>query len=155
MAVGDTERIAAAVFSLVSVAAGTVVNLVTSARHFRMPQQVDPAQMPALFQIQTGEDYERSLGKLIGLPPTRTMHFEISLYVADSQEENVVASTQLNNMRDAIESAFELAVDQTTGFCTLGGLVKSARIDGNLDYAENLTGDGKSLAVIPIQVIRP
>jgi hypothetical protein len=153
--VATTEQIAAAVFNLVSVAAGSVVGLVTSARHFRMPRQVDAAQMPALFQIQTGEEYERTQGGTFGIRPKRTMHFEISLYVADSQEENVVPSTSLNLMRDAIEAAFEAAVDQTTQFCTLGGLVKSARIRGKIDYAENLTGDGKSLAVIPIEVIRP
>jgi hypothetical protein len=147
------EQVAAAVFALVDTAVGAVVGLKTSSRRFRIWTQVDPAQMPALFQLQGAEEYERTAGKLIGLPPKRTMHFEIWLYVVDAQEDTVTPSQQLNAMIDAVEAAF--APDATTGAMTLGGLAVSARIDGHLDYGENLTGDGKSIAVIPVVVIRP
>jgi hypothetical protein len=149
------EQVAAALFSLVDTAVNTVVGLVTSSRRFRPPDQVSPAEMPALYQVQVSEDYERPYEKQIGLPPKRTMHFEIALYIADSQEDTIIPSQQLNDMIGAIENAFESGVDPTSGICSLGGLVKSARIDGRIDYGENLAGDGKSVAVIPIQVIRP
>lgn len=147
------EQVAAAVFDLVDSAVGSVVNLVTSSRTFRGPQEVDPVEMPALFQIQTPEEYERTQGKMLGLPPKRTMHFEICLYTSDAQEVSVIPSQQLNAMIDAVEAAF--TPDATTGLFTLGGLVASARIEGSIDYIENLVGDGKSAASIPIAVLRP
>lgn len=150
MPVVTRNQIAAALFALVDDAVGAVVGLETSSRKYRGPQEVDPTEMPALFQIQTVEDYERFA---LGTPPKRTMHFEICLYTSDAQEDSVIPSEQLNDMIDAVEAAF--APDASTGLFTLGGLVFSARIDGKIEYLENLVGDGKSAAAIQVAVLRP
>lgn len=148
------ESIAAALFSVVSTAAGSVVGLVTSSRRVRMPTDVSPSEMPALFQAQVPEDYEHTQGGMLNLQAKRTMNFELGLFVYAAQENTVVPSTQLNDMIDAIEAAF--APDcPTVGSFTLGGLVSSARISGKIGYFENFAGDGISVATIPIAVMRP
>jgi hypothetical protein len=144
------EQVAAALFSLVSTNVGQAVTLVTSSRILRHYDQVTPAEMPALFQAQTAEKDERGA---LGLPNKRTMRFELWLYTAIPQEPSAVPSTLLNIMVDAIETSMAGAVP--TGIQTLGGLVASARIDGNVEFAEGLTSDGKSLAVVPIAVLIP
>ena len=148
------ETVAAALFSLVDTAVGNVVGLQTSSRVLRAPQNVTPEQCPALFQSQRGEEYEHTFGKMIKLPPKRTMLFEMWLYVSDAQEPNIVPSTQLNNMVGAIENAL-MPFAALDGPQTLGGLTVSARIDGKIEYAEAFTTDGKSVAVVPIAVLVP
>lgn len=145
------ENIAAGLFALVSAAAGTAAGLVTSSRVLRSFDSVEPAAMPALFQTQTSETQERTQN--MGLPAKRTMHFSIFLYTADAQQVDVVVSTQLNNMIEAIETA--LAPCPLTGKLTLNNLCDHAWIEGTIEYYEGVTQDGKSIAIIPIAVLIP
>ena len=144
------EAVAAALYALMDATAGRVVDLRTSSRRLRSYDQVDPDQMPALFQTQRPETQERSV---VGLPAKRTMWFEIWLYTCDPQEDSIIPIQQLNKMVDAIEAALD--PNQLTGAQTLGNKVTSARIDGSVEYYENVTTDGKSIAVIPIAVLMP
>jgi hypothetical protein len=145
------EAVASALYALVDASAKHVVSLKTSSRRLRHYTNVDPHQMPALFQTQKPETQERK--EAMGLPAKRTMHFEFYLYTADPQEDSVVPIQQLNNMVDAIEAA--LAPNQLTGKQTLGDLVTDARIDGSVEFFENVTTDGKSIAIVPVAVIMP
>ena len=144
------ESIAAALFLLVDAAARTVLTLRTSSRRLRSFDQVDGAQMPALFQTQLPEIQERAT---IGQPAKRTLNFEFWIYTSDPQADSVIPAQQLNNVVDAIEAA--LAPSPLTGAQTLGGLVLSARIEGSIEYYENVTSDGKSIAAIPVAVLMP
>jgi hypothetical protein len=145
------EAVAAALYALVDHAAGHVVNLRTSSRRLRHYSNVDPHQMPALFQTQKPETQERK--EAMGLPAKRTMHFEFYLYTADPQEDSVIPIQQLNDMVDAIEAAFN--PDPVSGKQTLGNLVTDTRIDGSVEFFENVTTDGKSIAIVPVAVIMP
>lgn len=145
------EAIAAALYARVDAQVKTVVNLKTSSRRARSFDQVDAAQMPALFMVLKPEMQERGT---IGLPAKRTMHFEFWLYTADPQADSVIPAQQLLNMVDAIEAALG-PQDQLTQNATLGGLVATARIDGSVEYYESVTNDGKSIAVVPIAVLMP
>ncbi len=151
------EQVAVALFSLVSTSVGNVVGLKTSARRILMPKDVSPPQTPALFQVQVKEQYEREPGKMLGIPPKRTMRFDLWLYVTDATNTSggltIVPSTQLNIMIQAIETVF--APDPVTNSSTLGGLVASARIEGDIDYLETRTRDGLSMAMIPVAVLIP
>jgi len=147
MSVQAREAVAAALFTLVSGAAGAAY----SSRVLVDPRRLEPAQMPALFQTQIVEPNARGA---LGLPSKRSMHFSVWLVVSYAQADSVVPSTQLNAMIDAIEAALE-PTNKVTNIQTLGGITASARIDGNIEYAENFTGDGTSIAVIPIVVILP
>ena len=151
------EQAASALFSLMTTSVNKVVGLKTTLRRFRLPEDVAPAQTPALFQIQTEEPYEYRPGAMVGIPPVRTMIFDLHLYVTDASATSggVIGtpSTQLNNMIQAIETA--LLPDATTNRQTLGGIVYSARIEGKIQYLESRTLDGLSIAMIPISVVFP
>lgn len=144
------EANAAALYALVNAAAGTVVDLKTSGRTLRHYDQVEPAEMPALFQAQKPETDERHQANL---PAKRTQHFEFWLYVADAQSPQEIPAQQLNFMVDAIETA--LAPAPLTNVNTLGGLCQHAWIEGSIEYWENVTTDGKSIAIIPVAVLMP
>ena len=151
------EQVAVALFNIVSVSVGNVVGLKTSARRILMPADVSPAQTPALFQVQVKENYEYTHGKMVPIPQKRTMRFDLWLYVTDAANTSsgvtVVPSTQLNTMIQAIEGAF--APDAPTNGSTLGNLVYSARIEGDIDYLETRKKDGLSMAMIPVAVVIP
>lgn len=148
------EANAAALYALVDAAAGTVVDLVVSSRVLRHYDDVAPAEMPALFQTQKPETNDRGGGGQQGnLPPKRTQHFELWLYTSDAQAPTVVPAQQMNFMADAIEAA--MAPSPITGVNNLGGLCAHAWIEGSVEYYENVTSDGKSIAVIPIAVLMP
>lgn len=148
MAYPTREGTASALFTLVSTAVGAK----TSSRVLRQPADVSPAECPAIFQTQKPEQDVRQSG-IIGIPNKRTMRFELWLITSDAQEPTIVPSTQLNTMVDAIEAA--LAGLPTTGAQTLGGVVASARIEGQVEYFEDWAGDGKSAACVPVEVILP
>ncbi len=147
---GRRESIAAALFALVDAAAKTVLSLKTSGRRLRSFDQVDGNQMPALFMTQLPETQERDT---IGQPAKRTLHYEFWIYTMDAQADSVIPAQQINNTVDAVEAA--LSPSPLTGAQTLGGLVASCRIDGSIEYYENVTSDGKSIAAIPVAVIIP
>lgn len=145
------EAIDAALYARVSAAAGRVVDLKTSSRRARSFDQVDGTAMPALFMVKKPETVERGA---IGVPPKRTARYELWLYTCDPQGDSIIPAQQLNVMVDALESA--LAPDDVMRQnCTLGGLVATARIDGSVEYYENVTNDGKSIAVVPVAVLMP
>jgi len=144
------EAVAAKLFDVVRVAAGNVVNLVTSSRKLRHYDSVRSAEMPALFQAQNPETYERTVADG---PPKRTMRFSIWLYIASAQQPQVIPSQQINNMVDAKEAA--LLPDPLTGRFTLGGMVARCWIEGTIEIYEGVTSDGKSVAIIPIAVLMP
>lgn len=150
------EQVAAALFSVVDVALGAVIGLKTSERRIKMPADVSPDKTPALYQLQKSEDYEYT-GDIVGISPHRTMHFDLWVYTADAANTvngvTALPSTQLNTIVQAVEVAF--TPDPMTNFFTLGGLVKSCRIQGKLDYLETRVKDGMSLVGIPVSVILP
>jgi len=144
------ERVAAALFELVRAEVGGVVGLVTSSRVLKSFAALTSEQMPALFQAQRPESNERGA---IGLPSKRTMRFEFFLYTMDPQVDGFVPATQLNDMVEGVETA--IAGVGPSNVLTLGGMVVSARIDGPVEYFENATNDGKSIAIVPVAVLMP
>jgi hypothetical protein len=147
------EAVAVALYNLVSVASGNIPGLVTSSRRLVALADVDSTQMPALYVRQLPEHQERTQQGMMGLPPKRVMWFDIFVYTADPQDGSLLPITQLNNILDAVETA--LLPDAITGRQTLGGLVTSCRINGQILIGDSIPADPKSVGVIPIEVVRP
>lgn len=145
------EQIDESLFAIIDTAVGNVVGLVTSTRRFRAPEELKPDQCPALVMTKVSEENSRSVN---GLPTKRTMKFEFILYTADSQEDSIVQTTQLNKMIDALDDAIYAATSAITGQTNLGGLVVLARVDGNIEYFARLA-NGTSAAVVPVSVLIP
>jgi hypothetical protein len=148
-----TEQAAVALFALVT---GAVPALKRKERHFRLPQDVSAPQTPALFQVQSIERYQWQQ-EIYGINPKRTFVVELIVYVTDAANTvggvTTVGSTQLNAIVQAIKTS--LRPDPTTNCQTLGGLVVSARIEGEIKYQEAHEIDGLSLAIIPVEMVFP
>lgn len=155
MATTTREQAAAALFTLVTGAA----SFKRQERHFRLPEDVSPAQTPALFQVQSEEQYVRQQG-VIGINPKRTLVFELLVYVTDAANTTagvtVVGSTQLNTIIQAIETLLlPTRGPGPSNAQTLGGIVASARIEGEIKYYEAKSIDGLSAASIPVHILFP
>jgi hypothetical protein len=125
-------------------------DFVTIGRRNRDPETLDVDESPALFLVEHSETYERTSPSL---PPKRVLNVRAVIYDDVGADETAIPSTHVNNALDNLDAA--LAPDNAlTGACTLGGLVESVRIEGDVEKAP---GDvtGKSLAVVPIKIVAP
>ncbi|MGH6836543.1 MAG: hypothetical protein ACREC9_13605 [Methylocella sp.] len=122
----------------------------TVGRRNRNPETVASPGKPALILDDHRDLYERQAPSL---PPRRIMDVMAIVYFDIGQDETAVPSTVLNNLLDGIDTA--MAPDSlVTGRFTLGGLVYSCLIDGEIIKAP---GDvtGKGLATVSIKIILP
>ena len=109
-----------------------------------------PGSAPGLGLIVHSESYER---QSLNLPPKRKMRALAIIYIDVGGEANAIPDAVLNPVKDAIDAAL-LPDNKVTGLCTLGGVVYSAIVKGEVVQAP---GDktGKGLAVIPVEIILP
>ena len=114
------------------------------------PETIATPNNPALLLLTHHENYVRLD---FAQPPKRTLTVMAVVYIDTGTDENAVPDTVLNTLQDAIDGALS-ADDRSTGRCTLGGVVFSAHIKGEVVRAP---GDktGKGLAVIPIELVLP
>jgi hypothetical protein len=121
-------------------------------RRLASPETIAAPGEPALALVPqpVGEIYHAPSPNV---PPIRKLALFAIVYVDAGADPNEIPETLLNPIKDAIDAAL-VADNPTTGRCTLGGLVYSVRIQGNVEGAP---GDktGKGLAVIPIEIVLP
>lgn len=109
--------------------------------------------MPCLYQKQVDEDVMRTPN----LPAHYSLHAELFVYVATLARQNseIVPSSQLNVIMDAIEAALEPQpasgeVERTT----LGGLVYECVIRGKVENFEGDLGD-LGVLIVPVEIVVP
>jgi hypothetical protein len=134
------EPIYAALFALMSGTAG----FLTTSRILKHWDDVSPGSQPALFMAQGQQIANTERGK-----PTRWT-LEAKVYVYVRTDGNVVPSTVLNPILDAIEAALQGNAAENTQ--TLGGLVDYCRIDGAIETDEGTLGQ-QAVAIIPISIL--
>ena len=135
------EQIYSALFTLVSNSSG----FITKSRKVRNWSEVQPSDMPAIFQAQTGENFQQTGS---GVPAKRIFNAELYVY-AYSPNNSDTPATQLNSLLDAVETA--LAPD-FSGKQTLGGLVSHCWIEGQIATDEGTLGQ-TAVAIIPIRIL--
>src|SRR5215467_4273604 len=113
-------------------------------RRWQDPSQISPADRPALYQVQKDELARTSV---IGAPIAWKTGLDLVLYTAGDAEPNVVQSSELNNLMDAVESAMKGIAPGMAQ--TLGSHVSYCRIEGKIEIVENVQGT-MVLAVVPI-----
>jgi hypothetical protein len=125
-------------------------NFPTYGRRNRHPETIAATNTPALILVGHGETYERQSPSL---PARRTLDVDAIIYTDVGQNENAIPDSILNPLLDGLDASL-MPDSPGTGRCTLGGLVYSAMIDGEIVKAP---GDvtGKGLAIVPIRVIIP
>lgn len=147
------EQVYAALFSFVqkALSAGShpVVTASRVPRHF---SDVDTfAEMPAVFQLQKGEQSARRRG----LDARVTLMSELLVYTAASQDGVTPASTVINNILDTLDNALSPPnVPDHTQHLGLPGVVEHAWIEGKVEiYEAILKGIPASIMIIPIHIL--
>ncbi len=141
------EQIYAALFAqLQSALVAPAGPFKTVSRRWQDPSQISPADRPALYQVQKDELANTSV---IGVPVLWKIGLDLVLYTAGDAEPNVVQSTELNNLLDAVEVALQSTTPGLTQ--SLGKQVTCCRIDGKLEIIENVQGT-MAMAVVPILI---
>ncbi len=126
-------------------------DFVTVSRRNRSPESIGPAESPALFLLEDSEIYVRPSQSL---PAVRKLKVSAIFYNSVASDDyNTIPATAVNNALDQLD--IQLAPDSPVyNTFTLGGLVKSVMIDGEIVKSPgDVTGD--SLAVVPIQIEIP
>lgn len=141
------EQIMEALFAVLQ-QAGTFV---TSSRRNQNPENMDPANTPALFLSEHTDGWDRSKG--YNVQAIRELRCVAVIYIDVGTNPNAIPSSFINNTLDAIEVAFT-PTDRMRNTFTLGGLVQACVLDGTSTRA---SGDitGKGLAVVPIRILFP
>ena len=120
----------------------------TVSRRWQDPAQISPADRPALYQVQRNELARTS--NINAIPIAWRATVDLVLYTAGDAAPNVVPSTELNSLLDAIEAAIKTA---TPGLAqSLGGKVSHCRIEGKIEIVENVQG-AMALAVVPVEIL--
>ena len=140
------EQVMTALLGLISTSAE--YKLVS--RRNRAPETITPALSPALFLLEDAESYVR---RSPSLPPIRTLTAKAVIYNNVGPNPNLIPTTVVNQALDALDALF-VRDNASNGFCTLGGLVYSATIEGEIVKAP---GDqtGVALAIVPIKLQLP
>jgi hypothetical protein len=109
--------------------------------------EVPDDQCPALFQLQDDQD----VAKKRGIPDKYTLRAEWWVYATLTQSGGY-ASTALNNLLDALETA--LAPDPVSGVYQLGlpDTVSDCRIEGKIQIFEGILGN-KCMAIVPVIIV--
>jgi hypothetical protein len=124
----------------------------TISRRFRLPENVNPGEMPALFIVEPSDTHVQSIE---GLPSDVTLDVALYVYTNAGLDPNEEPITVLNVLIDKVAAALTsdapLPLDQV---CTLGGLVQHCWIEGTLAKDPgDLEGIG--LARIPLKISVP
>ena len=119
-------------------------------RRNRNPDTIGAESTPALMLLEHSETYREAGARH---PPVRRLLLRAVVYFDVGGDDNAIPSTLINGVLDRIDAIFR-PDDLVGGQCTLGGLVKSAAIDGTITKAP---GDitGKGLAIVPITILLP
>lgn len=120
-----------------------------SGRRLRDPEGSAAAGKPAIYVIKAHEKFDRSKQLL---PPKRDLHFLAVIYTDVGEDETAIPADVIDDLVDYVEG--QLAPDTVTGRQTLGGLVQSVLIDGDINFAPG-DSTGKGETVIPIRVTIP
>lgn len=118
----------------------------TADRRLRLLAEVNGSELPALFMTVD----RQPVAQKTGTPPKRWLHALVYLYVANPMPDQS-ASTALNGLIDAVESALEPNSVQVN---TLGGVVQWVRIDGTIEVYDAPKGQ-RAAAVIPVSMLMP
>jgi len=120
------------------------------ARRIKLWDQVPAAMKPCAFLFEGGRNPYTWTNLST---PNRGYELQLFIYI-DCKDPNTVGAVQLNNIHDALDAALvpDAGFGQEIGACTLGGLVHSCRIFGEvLKDPGDLDGDG--LMLVPFKIV--
>src|SRR4051812_16293181 len=136
------------IYAALFVRVATSAPFVTAARRLRHWSDVTPAEQPALFMRQKGEE---AAGAERSTPTVWTLALELYIY-AHASDPYTAPATVLNPLVDAVEAA--LAPLTASGIQDLGlpEMVRHACIAGKIEITEGVLRD-QAVAMIPIEIL--
>jgi len=144
------EAIYSALFDLILSSPGVAGQFVTTGRFLKHHVDVDQTQMPALFMIETGEEWVRP-GR--GIPPKRTLQSEIVMYAWTNGPTDTLPATLCNAMLDAIDDVLTNP-GNPENVVTLGDAVYHVYLEGAVKIYEGLL-QNVSIVSVPIHILIP
>lgn len=119
--------------------------LATTGRRVRLLQDMEDAELPALFMAVGDQPTERSFPD----EPIHKLEAKVFLFCANPSEETS-ADIFLNEMIDALEAAIE--PPPALGPQTLGGLVHYCWITGRTEVFQAPNGT-RAAAIVPVEML--
>lgn len=141
----NREAIFVALFGLLSAVPGFKVR----ERRLRHWNDVPDAEQPYLCLAQAGQTAVQG-DPAKGVPTKWTLEADIYLYARTTGD--LVPSSVLNPLVDAVEDALQPQYPDVEKCQTLGGLVQHCWIEGNIETDEGTLGD-QAVAIIPIKIL--
>lgn len=142
------ETIYAALFAQLQNALGNTFKTVS--RRWQPPDQISPADRPALYQVETGEVAATSQ-KIAGLDIVWNLKIDLVIYSSGNSDPGSIPSQEMNALLDTVEAA--LSNPDIGSPQALGGKVYTARIEGKLEIVENVAGT-MAMAVVPVVLVQ-
>jgi len=162
MSIVTREQVSEALLALLATASfvtlnsdGQATGFVTTGRRFRMWDDVQGSQKPALFLTEPKEHHMRMESIT---PAVRSISYDAYIFTNDGMNKAALVTpiTTLNNILDAIDPVTNgvLVPDKLSDRQTLSGLVYDCYIEGEV---VKVPGDlnGQGVLIIPIKVILP
>lgn len=118
-------------------------------RRVRLWNDVAPADQPALFLGEHGENIAYSLD---AFPGKTTLNVDCLIYTCAGRDPGQTPAKALNLAIEALIGA--LAPDPKVGRQTLGGLVQYCRVEGRI-VKDPGDLDGQGFALVPIKILIP
>jgi hypothetical protein len=143
------EQIYSALFDLILASPAIAGQFATTSRFLKHHIDVTQEQMPALFMIETGEDWQRP-GR--GIPPKRTLQCNVVMYAWSASPEDTLPATLCNALMDAIDDA--IVANNPENVVTLNGQVYHVYIEGAVRVNEGLL-QNISIVDVPIRIMIP
>ena len=134
------EAIYAANFALLK----TVTGVATFSRILKHWTDVPPEQCPAIFQAQTRESQRTPVP---GLDTEVRLRADLYIYVKTTGDQ--VPGTVVNPILDQLQALY-FPSDAMTSKQTLGGLVRHARIEGEIVNSEGTLGTTE-VVIVPLE----
>lgn len=147
------SQVAAALLALLAQQPGSPFAQGNVGRRLRNPEGSATPGNPGLFLIKPHEKFDRS--KSLD-PPKRDMLFLAVIYTDVGEDETAIPADVIDNLIDYVEGQIETftGADAMYGRQTLGGLVQSVLIDGELVFSPG-DENGKGETIVPIRVTFP
>lgn len=119
----------------------------TVSRRLRLVEDVDPSQMPAVYQLQLSMTSE-----LTTFQGMAVMGYRAHWYIyASTQDMDVPSTPILNPLVDSVLSRVPQETSGTAVQVQVGGTTVTLTVDGKIEFFEGLL-DTKSVARIPILI---
>ncbi len=123
----------------------------TVSRRLIPNSQLTPESQPALFMIESAENYQQ---EHIKMPPVVTLYADLwiaQFFSSALGPESAVPATVINNLMDSLEDS--LLAPAGIGVQTLGGLVQNAWIEGRASQYLPTSNGQQAISVVRVAML--